>query len=437
MSASCVSTICFALLTAACVFCAACAKGDVASGNSALNARAPEAAPVLPPPPPEQLTELGRFSPDAALIIVKDLEGYFEDCGCSGSNKGGIARLRSLTLGSPDVTYLFTGFTVLNPSNTVLQRLSQSSTKWILDYAAGVFRLLEHVVLMPSEAELLQLDRLGMLDYYRQLFAEYIVPEGDSVSWNEQEIRIGERHVSVLGQKLPLPLTGSRAREVRVIGFWNVNAPNSEPAAAQYLESLGGLVPHVAASKLARQRVQALLAPSATSVIGSWRAQVPESLPKDPAVTRLLDSLAVNLSHASAPPSTPEQLDGTTASPVEVGPTCGSCHREASDKWRTTRHARALLSLVNVRKQADPRCTPCHTDSTEFESRPEAAYAHGVGCVSCHKNQQTVQLSTCTTCHTEVTDPDERYKLGFKDVCLPGGDSKSMKSTAGTCMLSE
>ncbi len=349
----------------------------------------------------------------------------------------GLACKRCATSATPHVTYLFTGYTVLTPSNTVLQRLTPSSTKWILDYAAGVFRLLEHVALLPSEDEMRQLDRLGMRDYYRELFADYIVPDAANFSWYSQPICIGDLHVSVLGHVLPLPLTGSRAREVRIIGYWKVPVPNAEPPVTQYLDSLGGLVPHTSTSELARQRVQALLASSSSNFLGSWRAQVLESVVADPVVTGHLDSLNVALSHsADSTFATSTGRDATTT-PFKDEPSCGTCHRDALEIWRNTRHARALLTLDKVGKRADPRCTPCHTDPASVEGRSEATFEHGVGCLSCHNNGEPVQLNTCTNCHTKVTDPAEHYKLGFSNVCVPGDDAESAGRNSSRCMLTE
>lgn len=67
---------------------------------------------------------------------------------------------------------------------------------------------------------------------------------------------------------------------------------------------------------------------------------------------------------------------------------CGTCHVAEYEDWRTSRHARALDTLVDKGMQFDSRCLQCHTvgfgkDNGFYNVRESMGMA-GVQCESCH-----------------------------------------------------
>jgi len=69
------------------------------------------------------------------------------------------------------------------------------------------------------------------------------------------------------------------------------------------------------------------------------------------------------------------------------GEECASCHQEAVDFWKTTRHAQAWATLVKVDKQFDFDCIGCHVTGWD---RPGGA-TMGVN--------ETLRDVQCETCH--------------------------------------
>lgn len=60
---------------------------------------------------------------------------------------------------------------------------------------------------------------------------------------------------------------------------------------------------------------------------------------------------------------------------------CKSCHPEAYEAWRSSKHARARESL-STQQQKDARCTSCHSPNEADQATP------GVSCETCHGGGQ-------------------------------------------------
>lgn len=98
---------------------------------------------------------------------------------------------------------------------------------------------------------------------------------------------------------------------------------------------------------------------------------------------------------------------------------CMRCHTQEATQWKTTSHAKAWQTLVDVKKDATPDCVPCHVVGFKqpggFESGTQTPALVNVQCESCHgmgtqheafaSTPRKITANTCTTCHTSSTDP--------------------------------
>lgn len=131
--------------------------------------------------------------------------------------------------------------------------------------------------------------------------------------------------------------------------------------------------------------------------------------------------------------------------PFLIGPKiCGTCHELQSNFWKTTRHAKAYDTLLEMEKNLDTNCLPCHVTMSiqngafktlspvSLLSYPERLQA--VGCETCHGNGKkhqtdpeafkmlrTPTATTCLTCHTDDHDDNFIYEEKLKKVSCPKG----------------
>lgn len=126
---------------------------------------------------------------------------------------------------------------------------------------------------------------------------------------------------------------------------------------------------------------------------------------------------AINLAHASAPPSAAEG-----ASHYAGDTTCASCHPAAQAVWDQTAHATAIDTLDARDKRFDTACIGCHVTGYERPGGSSLGHLDGlenVQCESCHgpasQHAQdpanstvpaTVEESTCRGCHTPEHSPE-------------------------------
>lgn len=98
---------------------------------------------------------------------------------------------------------------------------------------------------------------------------------------------------------------------------------------------------------------------------------------------------------------------------------CGDCHIDAFKVWINSQHSKAMNSLIDDGRDADPECLSCHTTGYAYqtgyweEGTPEQA---SVGCESCHgpgathsdnpqKGYGKKAMETCNHCHTKLHSP--------------------------------
>jgi hypothetical protein len=145
-----------------------------------------------------------------------------------------------------------------------------------------------------------------------------------------------------------------------------------------------------------------------------------EDVPDDPKVramlTRFYEQVGTRDSaQASVRPLFPtsrERFDG-----MYVGASrCAACHRMEFDQWKTTRHATAYKTLLDVHRHYQPRCIVCHvvgfrTTHGYKLGDPEEPLAN-VQCEVCHgpggahvaapataRMERMPPESTCLECH--------------------------------------
>lgn len=170
------------------------------------------------------------------------------------------------------------------------------------------------------------------------------------------------------------------------------------------------------------------------------------SLPRDSKVAaemRHLDGevAAINLRNA-APPAPREPGRAYFVGDAK----CAACHKEALAFWKTTVHATAWKTLVEVGKQNDYRCIGCHV--TGYAQVGGSALGHtdhlrDVQCEVCHGPgsthvdakgleeppavQRTTPASTCTGCHTTQHSDTFQYEAYLRDVLGPGHGGSARK----------
>jgi hypothetical protein len=147
---------------------------------------------------------------------------------------------------------------------------------------------------------------------------------------------------------------------------------------------------------------------------------------------------AMVAAHAAPLPAAAEPADADVRYTGTV--TCGNCHQPALAFWQTTKHARALDTLVKRKRDQDPTCVGCHvTGFLRPGGTRDVTVATGrlrdVGCESCHgggidhvtaDNKKTgvsrkVPEAVCLGCHTrDQTNGEFDYATFLKAILGPG-----------------
>ena len=170
------------------------------------------------------------------------------------------------------------------------------------------------------------------------------------------------------------------------------------------------------------------------------------SLPRDSKVAaemRHLDGevAAINLRNA-APPAPREPGRAYFVGDAK----CAACHKEALAFWKTTVHATAWKTLVEVGKQNDYRCIGCHVTGyaqvggstlghTDHLRDVQCEVCHGPGSTHVEAKgleeppavQRTTPASTCTGCHTTQHSDTFQYEAYLRDVLGPGHGGSARK----------
>jgi hypothetical protein len=112
---------------------------------------------------------------------------------------------------------------------------------------------------------------------------------------------------------------------------------------------------------------------------------------------------------------------------------CRLCHEDIYNKWRETKHAYALETLVIKKQAANSECLPCHTvgfgEQTGYTVAENQPYLGAVGCEMCHgragdhvraddqtNNFAKTNQATCVRCHDQKNSPKFVYEEYVKRV---------------------
>jgi hypothetical protein len=185
-------------------------------------------------------------------------------------------------------------------------------------------------------------------------------------------------------------------------------------------------------------------APATGSYFTNELIPMSRALPRDPALAAAMRTLdkavgAANLRHAEPPP---KAAPGRAAFVGDE--TCTRCHKKEMAFWKTTVHAHAWRTLVEVGKTGDDECVSCHVtgygevggSSLGFTKKLES-----VQCETCHgpgglhvaqeglEEPAAVRLqapeSTCVRCHTPKHSDTFQYQAYLRDILGPGHGAKA------------
>ncbi len=123
---------------------------------------------------------------------------------------------------------------------------------------------------------------------------------------------------------------------------------------------------------------------------------------------------------------------------------CASCHQEAYDWWRDTKHGRAYATLERVHKEFNLSCVSCHV--TGYNQPGGSTVTHvgdlkNVGCENCHGpgslHNEKPDLAglitkspteqTCLSCHTHEHSDRFAYEAFRRMLIVPGHGAPSQR----------
>jgi hypothetical protein len=160
--------------------------------------------------------------------------------------------------------------------------------------------------------------------------------------------------------------------------------------------------------------------------------------PRDPAITRELESLAAKINGYNATAYAHLAHDQPTGTPSYAGsPPCAACHTAAYLWWRNAAHGRAYATLQRLNKEYNLDCVGCHV--TGYGKPGGASVAHvegleGAGCESCHgaaaahvdnprdapRPQRSPALGSCQSCHDGEHSPEFEERSYRAKLKAPG-----------------
>jgi hypothetical protein len=361
-----------------------------------------------------------RVAPESALVVIRDIAGWWQDCGCAGTAVGGVGRLRATAGGATRVDYLFVGRTVLPFREGQSTGDDAKAAPWFEAAALAVFEALGHVHWIPDN-----LERKLLLTNANAPLARYAVNQ--SLEWRGVKLEYSGEwlNLSHSAHRLSLPPPRDRAREVGVLAKWNESSSNSSDWS--FSERLGTVVPLASRFPKAREEAFSILESSTGHVLSWWRRQIVNDLEVDESVQQRAVETTLAVVHAPGTQTGYVPGTGWQQTVAEQKQACGRCHIDAHAHWAQSPHAKAMATLRARMKHSDLRCLPCHTQ--EYSVHADGGHAtmgkDAVTCQSCHKPGRNPR-NVCLDCHTKITDPGESYKRNLETAC-PGGVNREVQ----------
>jgi hypothetical protein len=380
----------------------------------------------MPPPEPT-----APWMPDAAIVLIPDIDGYFRDCDCTGASIGGLERIPFAANSAPTLHVVFYGDTLFPPQgNAAGVNRSRAAVEQMIQSTARLWADLGNVSWHPSPSDLAALAHhgveLGPLQQFVTTEAEYSA-YGVTVRFGSEQ-----RHLTLetpaASHTLGAPTRRARGREVVVVGAWTTipqeDGSRTEKEGAPVLSrTLGTVAMHRPEAESPVWQVMFQEFAKESPLVSTWRVYVPASMPKSEAITAALDGHELRLAHGMR--GTVVDSGDFLARMHDSVRSCESCHAQAVSAWMESPHAKAWLTLTSRGQHNNPSCLSCHVEEpATFRNEggmPLSAHFHraAVTCNTCHTDDAKPTLATCEGCHNEHTDPKGLYREHFKTVC-PG-----------------
>jgi hypothetical protein len=375
--------------------------------------------------------------PALRLLVLTDLAGELEPCGCSARSKGGVDRLvaaiSALRAEGIPTLLLVAGHSFYDPTPRDAQALPLQE-RWEADMLATVLHDLHVDALLPSDHDL-QLAGTQWPAWLRQLESPpLLVPNATLAAAadptaSERLVQAAGLRIALLGadlsnakraaleaSELEQRVTRQRERGADVvISLVNVGvgeAPLTQQSGADLTIEGGALRSEPRVSTTHRrvssgQRGESLLIvdvywsqsgqplalrssydPARASELNQW---VYRSLPiardalADAAVREKLRALSKKINQHNATEYAQTEHPEATRKYAGSAP-CAACHTGAYLAWKATRHAAAYATLQRLDKEYNLDCVACHLTGYDQggASLAELEGLTHVGCESCH-----------------------------------------------------
>jgi hypothetical protein len=198
-----ITSIAFAIGGILCaIACAACSRGEnggLSNRKASLEAPSPKTSAASCSNSSGgsgvRIQRIEGLTPDEAFVIVRDLNGFFDDCGCGGPVRGGVARMPAAAQGIGKVHFIFIGNTTIPaPASLTGPAAEPTQLRKRAAFAAEVLRALPSVSIISGSDEweflATKLDTAD-LDPLKKYIKEKLVIADSSVRFTSDDLDIG------------------------------------------------------------------------------------------------------------------------------------------------------------------------------------------------------------------------------------------------------
>lgn len=430
------------------------------------------------PEPRESPVPKEPSSPEAILLVSAHTAGWITPCGCAGSQAGGVARRAGygelLRKTFPDVpVYYFDlgGFLMYGSkvqkatSEAVVESMNRIGYEGInvafqdLGVTSEEARFLDTSLKIPRFSANLSFQDTGSLAFapYRIVTARAMTdPEHPQAETKALKIGV----IGLVDDQRPIFAFGSGGRSIVV-------SPMG-PALARYVPELRSkvdlvvLLAEVNPSRLweiadalkgvdmavAGQGTQFFTEPVQIATVptvavgnqGKYLAELrvhrsdgkpeitpfvhwlDERFPENPDLAKMTEQRIDVINEMSRLDlADMDQAPADVIAPFVGAEACASCHQKSMEIWKSSKHAHAFQTLVDLKRDYTVACVYCHVTGTGaevggFMNAKATPQLSNVQCEQCHGPAQshladtsapygTVPEKMCERCHTPATDP--------------------------------
>jgi hypothetical protein len=413
-------------------------------------------------PEPAAVLQAEAPRPPLRVVLLTDLEGVLEPCGCTSHPRGGIDRLsaalQALRRDAQATLAIAAGESFTEAAAPAQERAQDT---WKADTFAAVLSRFGIAALAPGARDCARAPE-RIATWARESHAALVSARacGSALEAPAPSALVRVQGIDVglvaIGSTVAPDVAARRLRALRERGARFTIAVQHDGAAQAVAtgESSADFVVHTGA---AAETPSAVVGSAGEIVVnagrrgedllaldvwpgrggGSWRIfssaparagergvvvqrrAIERDAASDPEVRALLDRLfaRINAHNSEAHARTDPTAAAAGASSYAGARTCAACHTPQYLWWQRTPHARAFETLVARGRQLDLDCIGCHV--TGYEEPGGSTIGHldelkGVGCESCHgpgsahvANPQqpgrairrAVPEATCIGCH--------------------------------------